>query len=421
MLHGTSNRPHSPQRLLLERTQFGAMIALPSSTFAQIALESNQSMLLVSEPVLGMDEKAALAAVIDSGWITMGDRVREFEQAFARLHEADDSIAVSSCTAALHLILHALDIGPGDEVLVPSLTFVATANSVLYVGARPVFVDIESPQVPLISLDEAEAKCTARTKAVILVHFGGYLADRDRWLSFANRKGLLLVEDAAHAPGLPAAGTFGEAASFSFYGNKNMTTAEGGAIIARDPSLRESIRRARSHGMTSGTRQRLNSRAPDYDVTLLGFNYRMDELRAAFGLAQLKRLTEWNDLRRRLSMHYRQLIREHCGSVIVPFADAWVSAHHLMPVLLPTASSRQRVIDGLRNQGIQTTVHYPPVHRLTFYNDRDPHCSLPRTEEFARRELTLPLHPLMNPATVELVVSALASTLNAACPVEAVA
>ena len=138
-------------------------------------------MLLVSEPVLGADEKAALAAVIESGWITMGDRVQEFERAFAHLHEAEDSIAVSSCTAALHLILHALGIGPGDEVLVPSLTFVATANSVLYVGARPIFVDIESTEIPLMSLDEAQAKCTARTKAVILVHFGGYLADRDAW------------------------------------------------------------------------------------------------------------------------------------------------------------------------------------------------------------------------------------------------
>ena len=176
-------------------------------------------MLLVSEPILGAEEKEALAAVIESGWVTMGDRVQEFEQAFARLHGAEDSIAVSSCTSALHLILHGLGIGPGDEVLVPSLTFVATANSVLYVGARPAFVDIESPEVPLMSLDEAEAKCTARTKAVIIVHFGGYLAHRDAWQSFARRKGLLLIEDAAHAPGLPAAGTFGEAAAFSFYGN----------------------------------------------------------------------------------------------------------------------------------------------------------------------------------------------------------
>ena len=378
-------------------------------------------MLLVSEPVLGAEEKAALAAVIESGWVTMGDRVREFEQAFARLHEAEDSIAVGSCTAALHLILHALGIGPGDEVLVPSLTFVATANSVLYVGARPVFVDIESPEVPLMSLDEAEASCTARTKAVILVHFGGYLADRDAWQAFARRRGLLLIEDAAHAPGLPTVGTFGEAAAFSFYGNKNMTTGEGGAIIAHSRSLRETIRQARSHGMTSGTRQRLDSRTPDYDVTMLGFNFRMDELRAALGLVQLKKLPEWNDIRRRLSLRYRQLIAEHCPSVIVPFADPWPSAHHLMPVVLPAAIGRQTVIDRLRKRGIQTTVHYPPVHRLTFYNDLQPGLHLPRTEEFARRELTLPLHPRMMMSTVEFVVNSLAGALGAEFPLEAIA
>ena len=378
-------------------------------------------MLLVSEPVLGAEEKAALAAVIESGWVTMGDRVREFEEAFARLHDAEDSIAVGSCTAALHLILHALGIGPGDEVLVPSLTFVATANSVLYVGARPVFVDIESPEVPLMSLDEAEARCTARTKAVMLVHFGGYLADRDAWQAFARRKGLFLIEDAAHAPGLPAVGTFGEAAAFSFYGNKNMTTGEGGAIIAHSRSLRETIKQARSHGMTSGTRQRLDSRSPDYDVTMLGFNFRMDELRAALGLVQLKRLPEWNDIRRRLSLRYRQLIAEHCPSVIVPFADPWPSAHHLMPVLLPTSISRQTVIDRLRKRGIQTTVHYPPVHRLTFYNDLQPGLHLPRTEEFARRELTLPLHPRMMMSTVEFVVNSLVAALGAEFPLEAIA
>ena len=378
-------------------------------------------MLLVSEPALGADEKEALSAVIDSGWVTMGDRVRDFEQAFARMHEADDSIAVGSCTAALHLILHALGIGPGDEVLVPSLTFVATANSVLYVGARPVFVDIGSASVPLISLDDAEAKCTARTKAVILVHFAGYLAHRDAWQSFARRKGLLLIEDAAHSPGLPAVGTYGEAAAFSFYGNKNMTTAEGGAIIAHSRALRETIRQARSHGMTSGTRQRLSARRPDYDVTILGFNYRMDELRAALGLAQLKKLPEWNDARRRLSLSYRELIKAHCPSVLVPFETAWSSTYHLMPVVLPAATSRQAIIDRLRKRGIQTTIHYPPVHSLTFYRDLYSETSLPRTEEFARRELTLPLHPRMVQADVEMVVHALAAALDAEFPVGAVA
>ena len=378
-------------------------------------------MLLVSEPVLGAEEKAALAEVIESGWVTMGDRVREFEQAFARMHEAEDLIAVGSCTAALHLILHALGIGPGDEVLVPSLTFVATANSVLYVGARPVFVDIESADVPLMSLEEAEAKCTGNTKAVILVHFSGYLADREAWQSFARRKGLLLIEDAAHAPGLPAVGTYGDAAAFSFYGNKNMTTAEGGAIIARSRALRDTIRRARSHGMTSDTRQRLSSRRPDYDVTILGFNYRMDDLRAALGLAQLKKLLEWNDIRRRLSMSYRQLIAEQCPSVMVPFEASWPSAHHLMTVVLPMAIERQAIIDRLRKRGIQTTIHYPPVHRLTFYNDLYPDTALPRTEEFSRRELTLPLHPGMTTADVELVVNSLAAALGAEFPVGAVA
>ena len=378
-------------------------------------------MLLVSEPVLGPDEQTALASVIESGWVTMGDRVREFEQAFAHLHEAEDSIAVGSCTAALHLILHALGIGPGDEVLVPSLTFVATANSVLYVGARPVFVDIDSAEIPLMSLDDAEAKCTSRTKAIILVHFAGYLALRDTWQSFARRKGLLLIEDAAHAPGLPAVGTFGEAAAFSFYGNKNMTTAEGGAIIARSRALRETIRRARSHGMTSSTRQRLTSRRPDYDVTILGFNYRMDELRAALGLAQLKKLPEWNDTRRRLSLCYRQLMAEHCPTVMIPFANPWPSAHHLMPVVLPAATDRQPVIDRLRKRGIQTTIHYPPVHQLTFYRELYPDTLLPRTEEFAQRELTLPLHPRMNPADVEQAVNSLAAALGTEFPLGAIA
>jgi len=173
--------------------------------------------------------------------------------------------------------------------------------------------------------------------------------------------------------------------------------------------------------MTSSTRQRLNSRSPDYDVTLLGFNYRMDELRAAVGLAQLRRLREWNDIRRRLSLHYRQRIAVACPSVTVPFAEAWPSAHHLMPVLLPAQVSRQKIIDGLRRAGIQTTVHYPPVHCLTFYNGIYPDCSLPRTEEFAQRELTLPLHPRITDPIVELVVNSLVAALRQKLPMEAIA
>lgn len=375
-------------------------------------IEWKPIMLLVSKPILGAEEKTALADVIDSGWITMGERVRAFELELARIHAVEDSVAVNSCTAALHLILHGLGIGPGDEVLVPSMTFVATANCVLYVGATPVFVDIESMDLPLMSILDAEAKCTSRTKAIILVHYAGYLADKDLWQSFARRKGIVIVEDAAHSPGLVEVGTYGVAAAFSFYGNKNITTAEGGAIIANDPVLSAKVRQLRGHGMTSGTFQRLTSRSPNYDVTMLGFNYRMDEFRAAVGLVQLKHLKRWNDVRRRLTKIYRLLLAERCPSVGVPFAEARASTHHIMPVLLPQADVRNAVIGHLRDREIQTTVHYPPVHRLTYYRECQPDIRLPKTEEFARRELTLPLHPEMKMASVETVVDALKSAVE---------
>jgi dTDP-4-amino-4,6-dideoxygalactose transaminase len=364
-------------------------------------------MILVSSAILNGAEKAMLSKVIDSGWITMGERVLEFEAAFASIHGAQDCVSVSSCTAGLHLILHALDIGPGDEVLVPSMSFVATANSVLYVGAKPVFVDIESEEVPLMSLEHAQMLCTPKTKAIILVHFAGYVANLEKWRDFARSKGLYLIEDAAHAPGLKEVGALSDAAAFSFYGNKNMTTAEGGAVIARDPELLRKVRQARGHGMTSGTHQRLNSRTSTYDVTMLGFNYRMDELRAAIGLVQLNNLLQWNEIRRVLVALYRRLISLRCPKVIVPFSDDMVSAYHVLPVLLPAHVDRQSVVDYLRASGIQTTIHYPPIHKLSYYRTLFPKVRLPKTEAFAARELTIPLHPLLTSADVEAVVSAL--------------
>jgi dTDP-4-amino-4,6-dideoxygalactose transaminase len=371
-----------------------------------------EPMLLVSEPILGLPEKAALADVIDSGWITMGDRVNSFERAFADAHGAEDAVSVSSCTAGLHLILHALGIGPGDEVLVPAITFVATANCVLYVGAKPVFVDIESTVLPLMSIQDAMAKSTSRTKAVILVHFAGYMIDPEPWQAFARERGLMLIEDAAHASGLPGAGAIGDAAAFSFYGNKNMTTAEGGVVLAREAPLRDAIRRARGHGLTTGTFQRRSSRTPIYDVTMLGFNYRLDELRAAIGLVQLGRLGEWNAKRKSLAGHYRSQIREKCPSVVIPFEESRPSVHHIMPVVLPDSCDRQDVIDHLRAKGIQTTVHYPATHRLSFYRNLYPDVKLWRTEAFSDHELTLPLHPRMEQADVERVSSALAEALG---------
>ncbi|SDI50334.1 DegT/DnrJ/EryC1/StrS family aminotransferase [Mesorhizobium muleiense] len=369
-------------------------------------------MLLVSEPVLGAEEKTALSEVIDSGWITMGPRVRAFEEAFAAAHGLPDCVAVNSCTAALHLILMAAGIGAGDEVLVPSLTFTATANSVLYVGATPVFVDIESLEVPVICAARAEELCTPRTRAAILVHYAGALVDRAAWRELAERRGLLLVEDSAHAVGVEGPGSVGDAVAFSFYGNKNMTTAEGGVVAVRDPVLLERVRLMRGHGMTSSTFARLNSRTPHYDVVLLGFNYRMDELRAAIGLVQLGRLPAWNATRRGLSRHYRERLAHSCPDVLVPFSGERACAHHIMPAVLPRNVDRDAVIDQLRNAGIQTTIHYPPVHRLSLYQERCASGLLPITDAFASRELTLPLHPKMTTADVEYVVEMLAAAIG---------
>ena len=365
----------------------------------------------LADPVIGQEEKEALCAVIDSQWLTMGERVASFENAFAHLHGMESAAAVNSCTAGLHLCLKALNIGPGDEVLVPSLTFVATVNSVLYVGATPIFIDIEKADLPHIALVDAEDKCTPRTRAVIVMHYGGYLMDLPSWRSFADHKQLNLIEDAAHAPAVGDVGRWSDASVFSFFTNKNMTTAEGGMVLARNPKLLEDIRLLRSHAMTTLTLDRYRGHAYSYDVTMLGYNYRLDELRGAMGLVQLKHVLDWNKLRRELTNFYRQQLALHLPQVVVPFQPEHHTAAHLMPVLLPPTVERRRVMEKLREDGVQTSIHYPPVHHFTYYRESFPDRNLPNTEEFAARELTLPLHPLVRKADIEHTVAALAKAI----------
>ena len=369
-------------------------------------------MLLVSEPILGVDEASALAEVIESNWITMGDRVRRFEQAFAEAHGASDAVAVNSCTAGLHLALLALGIGPGDEVLVPSMSFVATASAVLYTGARPVFVDVVSPDVPLLSCADAAAKCTPRTKAVIVMHYAGYLIDGAAWRDLARTHGLFLIEDSAHAVGRDRTALFSDVAVFSFYGNKNMTTAEGGMILAADAAVLERTRQARSHGLTTDTVQRLRGRPATYDVTMLGYNYRMDELCAAIGLVQLEKLDIWNKRREDLTACYRAIMPAVCPEVTIPFSSGWRSAHHILPALLPPGADRNAIMAALRSDGIQTSYHYPPIHTLSLYRSMYPELRLEQTENFGSRELTLPLHPKMGTVDVDRVVAALGRALS---------
>jgi len=362
--------------------------------------------LSLSPPIVGDAEAQALKEVIQSGWITMGETVQRFEQAFATLHGMNDAVAVSSATAGLHLSLAALGVGEGDEVIVPSLTFVATANAALYTGATPVLADIEAVDRPHISMEDARAKLTPRTKAIVLVHYGGWLCPMDRWREFADEHGLYLVEDASHAPGLPGVGQHGDAAVFSFYGNKNMTTAEGGMVLARDPDILGRVRRLRSHGMTSLTLDRHKGHAFSYDVTDLGFNYRMDELRAALGLVQLEQLEGWNRKRARLLERYREAFAHADGGVTLPFDPREPTTAHVCPALLPTGTDREALMQTLRGQGIHTSIHYPPIHAFSYYRSRLGEQRLEHTEAFSGRELSLPLHPGLAARDIDYVVDA---------------
>jgi dTDP-4-amino-4,6-dideoxygalactose transaminase len=344
----------------------------------------------------------------------MGERVAGFERAFAAAHGVDDAVAVNSCTAGLHLALAALGIGSGDEVIVPSLSFVATANCVVYTGARVVFADIESLERPLLSPADVAAKLSARTRAVILMHYAGAVADAPLWRAFARRHNLFLIEDSAHAVGADRGPIFGDLAVFSFYGNKNMTTAEGGMIVGPDKAVLDRARRARGHGMTSMTAERLHMRAASYDVPSLGYNYRMSELNAALGLAQLPQLNARNAQRRRIAQTYGQALGNRPSGLGLPLLGHAPSAHHLFPVVLPPQADRAALMTGLYERGIQTTIHYPPIHQLTWYREHYPAVRLPVTEAFGARQLTLPLHPKMTEADAEHVARSLTSLLAAA-------
>jgi len=367
-------------------------------------------MIELGAPVLGEAEKQALVAVLDDQWLTMGARVRAFERAFAELHGVEDAVAVSSATAALQLILAAFDVGAGDEVLVPSMSFVATTAAVVHAGATPVFVDIESPDRPHMSLDEARRSITPRTRAVMVMHYGGFAVDLPAWRGLADEHGLLLFEDAAHASGLGGVTGVGtDAAAYSFFTNKNMTTAEGGMVVVADEARRERVRLLRSHGMTTSTLDRDRGRATGYDVVACGYNFRMDELRAALGLVQIERLPEWNRTRVGLLARYRGLLHERLPEVGVPFTAHHPTSGHIMPTVLPERFDRAAIMASMRASEVQTSVHYPAVHQFAYYRERFGDVRLPHTEVFSRRELTLPLHPALSPADVQRVVDALAA------------
>jgi len=373
----------------------------------------------LSDVKFGSEEINAVTAVLESGWLTMGEVTAEFEKEFAAYTGAKHALAVSNATVALHMACLALGIGPGDEVIVPSLTFVATANAVRYTGATPMFADITSENDLTISLASIERSLTPRTRALMVMHYAGYVCDMPRILAWAQAHGLPVIEDAAHAAGSfldgKHLGTWGKVGCFSFFSNKNLSTGEGGMIVTDDDVLAQQFHLLRSHGMTSLTWDRHQGHAWSYDVVAEGYNYRIDEIRSALGREQLRKLPANNARRRELIALYRDLLAESCPALSVPFADhPGVSAGHIMPALLQKGADRLRFMEGMKSRGIQTSIHYPPVHTFTSFKDGARGADrLPVTDDVAAREVTLPLYPTLTDAQLRLVVEAARDALRA--------
>lgn len=356
------------------------------------------------------EDLEAVAECLRSGWLTMGPRTQAFEAAVAEWTGAEHAVAVSSGTAALHLACAALDIGPGDEVIVPALTFLATAHAPRYQGATPVLADVVSPEAPNLDPADVERRITPRTRAVIAVHMCGYAADTANLRTLCAEHGLPLIEDAAQALGAKVcpdgslAGTAGTLGCLSFFSKKQLCLGEGGMVLTADPQLAARVRLLRSHAMTSGTWDRHRGHEDSYDVVDIGFNFRLDEPRAALGLARLPRVTEAIAHRRAVVRAYREQLEDH---VTLMWDDDAVEAgsHFAFPVLFESGAARANAGEVIAARGVQTT-HYPVLHALTEYAPFATMGSLPNAEAAADRHLALPLSSHTTPEELALVVDA---------------
>ncbi len=361
----------------------------------------------LSDIDLGKDEEREVLKVLRSRWLSTGPVTGRFEKAFAESLGGGEAIAVSNGTAALHLALASLGLKEGDEVVLPSFTFVATANAVLYNRAKPVFADIKGIDDLNISPHEIEKRMTRKTKAIIVMHYGGYPCEMASILRIARSHGIPVVEDAAHAPGSEyrgkRCGTIGTLGCFSFFSNKNLVTGEGGLVFTRDNALAEKVRKMRSHGMKTLSWDKHRGRLSSYDIDTLGYNYRTTEIQSALGLIQLRKLDRNNRRRRRLVEVYREELQQVPG-IFIPFLRREGNySYHLFPILVggkedvPPLDRRDRLMQQLKDAGIQTSVHYPPVHLFSLYRKKFGYRigMLPKTEELSGRVVTLPLHPRM--------------------------
>ena len=364
----------------------------------------------------GEEEITAVTETIRSKWISTGPKCEELEKQFVDMFDVGYAVSMSNCTDALHLACILCDIKAGDEVICPSLTFAASVNCIKYVGAIPVFCDIVGPEHINIDPNEIEKLITKKTKAIIVVHMAGFPAKMDEIMAIAKRHNLKVIEDACHGPLSEykgkKLGTIGDVGCFSFFSNKNISTGEGGILITNNESMAAKARLLRSHGMTTMSYQRASGHATSYDIVDLGYNFRLDDIRASIAVVQMKKLQK--DLEERILVRKRYVEQlSKISGVIVPFVDntEFVS-NYIMPVILKDSTSeiRDRIRDTLHAAGIQTSVHYPAIHKFSIYKELN--AFLPQTEYVTDNELTLPMYATLTNEQVDFIVETLDKAVN---------
>jgi dTDP-4-amino-4,6-dideoxygalactose transaminase len=353
--------------------------------------------------------------VFRSGWLSMGPRTAELESAFAEYTGSGHCLAVSSCTAGLHLAMSGVGLGPGDDAIVPTITFVASANAIAYTGARPVFTEIAAIDRPWLSAEAAEAAITPNTKAIVAVSYGGHPGEIEELRQLAADRGLVLIEDAAHGSGSWLGdrhlGTFGRAGAISFSAGKNLGVGEGGVLLTDDEELAERARLMRWHGVTRSIWERHRASTESYDVAGLGFNYRIDDARAALARSRLRRLDDDNRRRAALESVYRGELGELGGLSLlaVPPESARVS-NSMFAVVVDEGVDRDAFRNSLAQAGIQTSVHFSPVHRFELYGDSG--AELPVSDAFAARAVSLPMFAEMEEGQQDQVIEAVRAALS---------
>ena len=358
-------------------------------------------MIPISKPILGEDEKKRLLKVLDSGMLAQGSQTAELEKLFAEVCGTRHAVAVSSGTAGLHLALVANGIGQGDEVLTTPFTFIASVNSILLAGARPVFVDI-NPENFNIDINLIEPAITSRTKAILPVHLYGQMCDMESISKIARKFNLVVIEDACQAVGASLkgkkAGSFGTGV-FSLYATKNIMSGEGGMITTNDDRIAETCRKLRNHGMTER-----------YVHEMIGFNYRMSDLHAAIGLAQINRLNEFNEIRKRNADY----LSGNITTVITPrVQEQYEHVWHQYTIRIDKGLDRNSVVKYLNEAGIGTGIFYPiPVHKQKYIQRLVGDVSMPVAELFADQVISLPVHPSLNKVELDQIVTAVNRITN---------